>query len=235
MQAARTGDRAGMQRWLERADLYYDGNDSPLIALTKGQANYHLGDYPAAAEAFKALRAQYGDRPFKEENPDFLRLAKGQQPLGDVPEPSTNASAGALVLDDATAARIDELSERGNGELDDGNWRAAADSWHEALALVPEPKSNWEAADWLWTSLADAYFAGANYRSVLENTRLALLSDTGNAFAWLRQGQALHELDQPDAAADSLTSAFMLEGLEFFEDEDPKYLAFLRERGVRGV
>ncbi|XSS47193.1 hypothetical protein ACQBAU_03945 [Propionibacteriaceae bacterium Y2011] len=43
-----------------------------------------------------------------------------------------------------------------------------------------------------------------------------------------RSGPA--RLRQPDRATEALPSAYMLEGPEFFEDEDPRYLSFLAGR-----
>lgn len=50
----------------------------------------------------------------------------------------------------------------------------------------------------------------------------------GNPFLHLRLGQCQLELGNNDQAADELTRAYMAEGTTIFQDEDPKYLAFLK-------
>ncbi|MBD0405310.1 hypothetical protein [Flammeovirga sp. EKP202] len=51
-----------------------------------------------------------------------------------------------------------------------------------------------------------------------------------NPFVHLRKGQCHFELQQLDKSADSLTRAYMLEGKEIFEDEEPKYIEFLKTK-----
>jgi hypothetical protein len=53
---------------------------------------------------------------------------------------------------------------------------------------------------------------------------------TGNPFLHLRLGQCRFELGDLDRAADELARAYMGDGEDVFEDEAPKYLAFLKTR-----
>jgi hypothetical protein len=52
----------------------------------------------------------------------------------------------------------------------------------------------------------------------------------GNPFLHLRFGQILFESGDHDLAADELIRAYMGAGDEIFENEDPKYLNFLKTR-----
>jgi hypothetical protein len=52
-----------------------------------------------------------------------------------------------MTLSDDVLERIESLSERGDALLEDrGDWRAAAAVWSQALDLLPDPKTQWEAA-----------------------------------------------------------------------------------------
>ena len=50
----------------------------------------------------------------------------------------------------------------------------------------------------------------------------------GNPFLHLRLGQIEFELGNAEASANELTRAFAIEGSGIFDDEDPKYFAFLK-------
>jgi hypothetical protein len=52
----------------------------------------------------------------------------------------------------------------------------------------------------------------------------------GNPFLHLRLGQCRFELGDLDRAADELARAYMADGEDVFDGEDPKYLAFLKTR-----
>lgn len=52
----------------------------------------------------------------------------------------------------------------------------------------------------------------------------------GNPFVHLRLGQAQFELGDMTRAADELARAYMGAGDEIFEEQDPKYLAFLKTK-----
>jgi hypothetical protein len=52
---------------------------------------------------------------------------------------------------------------------------------------------------------------------------------TANPFVLIRLGEVLFELGDMEGAKEYLLRAFMMEGSEIFEAEDPKYLEFLQE------
>jgi len=51
----------------------------------------------------------------------------------------------------------------------------------------------------------------------------------GNPFIHLRLGQVQFELGNLERARDELARAYMGRGPEIFDQDDPKYLAFIRE------
>jgi hypothetical protein len=50
----------------------------------------------------------------------------------------------------------------------------------------------------------------------------------GNPFIHLRLGQCQFEIGNLKRAADELARAFLMEGLALFEDEDPKYIEWIK-------
>ncbi|MFO0797023.1 MAG: hypothetical protein U0804_06065 [Gemmataceae bacterium] len=117
--------------------------------------------------------------------------------------------------------------------------RADAEDDSEALALfqaawdlLPDPKTEWERASQLLGGIADSHFHLGAFESCRRAMQEAMRSGSGpeNPFVCLRLGQCHLELGDERGAANWLTGALMGGGLEMFEEEDPKYWAFLRER-----
>jgi hypothetical protein len=97
--------------------------------------------------------------------------------------------------------------------------------------LLPEPKTDWEAATWILGAIGDANFLGKDYLAGRENLSMAMHCPDaiGNPFLHLRLGQCQFELGNLDRAADELARAYMGAGDEIFEGAE-KYLAFLKTR-----
>jgi tetratricopeptide (TPR) repeat protein len=109
-------------------------------------------------------------------------------------------------------------------------WHKARAALEQALALLPEPKWKWEASTWIFTVLGDIEFQAGNYDPAREAFRQAMLGPgaIGNPFLHLRRGQTFFELGEMKWATDELAGAYMLEGKEIFEDQDPKYFEYLK-------
>lgn len=135
-------------------------------------------------------------------------------------------------MDDELYKTITGLCDQGNELCDEEKYAAALEPFGEALALIPRPLENWEASTWVLAALGDCSFLTGNYEKAREYLAMAMHCPgaLGNPFIHLRLGQAQYELKNMDRAADELMRAYMGEGEEFFSDEDPKYLAFLRTR-----
>ncbi|MCL2871783.1 MAG: tetratricopeptide repeat protein [Betaproteobacteria bacterium] len=134
-------------------------------------------------------------------------------------------------LPDAIYQRVTELSEKANEAIESGRPQNAIAPLEQALELLPSPQSDWEAWTWLNASLGQAYFD-------LQDFQLAKISfldarsgpdGLANPYILLRLGECLFELGDHDAAKNFLTQAYMTEGVELFSDENPKYIAFLRQ------
>lgn len=133
-------------------------------------------------------------------------------------------------LDDALHAQITELSQDGNLLFDDGDLKGAVAKFDAAWALLPEPKNQWEAALWLLAAKGDVHFARQQYSEVVDVLMRAAMCPDGmeNPFIHLRLGQAYFELGDQMRASNELTMAYMAAGADIFEDEDPKYLDYLK-------
>jgi tetratricopeptide (TPR) repeat protein len=141
-----------------------------------------------------------------------------------------------MELSEAAFSKVTELSERGNELLDEGKWREAVEVWTKALDLVPEPKTDWEAATWLYTSIGDAYFEGAEYADAAHALYEALNCPDGqtNAFIHYTLGQSLLKLDDEEKGVASLLQAYMLDGTNLFDDDEEgkEGLRLLAERNL---
>lgn len=138
-----------------------------------------------------------------------------------------------MKLSDHISDRIDELSERGNLLLDEGgDWEGAVEVWKQALALLPPPVTDWEAATWLNASIGEAYYAGGQSEDALAYLFDALNCPDGhmNPFILLRVGQILVDQGRTDEGVEQLLRAYMLDGEDVFEEGGERYLQLLRDR-----
>ncbi|MGO4701257.1 tetratricopeptide repeat protein [Dyella sp. 2RAB6] len=137
-----------------------------------------------------------------------------------------------MSIPEAQMADIERLCAEGDGLVEQGQFGEAYKSYMAALQLVPEPAEQFEATTWILAALGDLYFGAADYHQVV-----TVLSDAmhcpgaiGNPFLHLRLGQAQLEVGNEERAADELCRAYMGGGGEIFEEDDPKYFAFLKTR-----
>jgi tetratricopeptide (TPR) repeat protein len=135
-------------------------------------------------------------------------------------------------LSDEVHERIESLSEEGDNLADEERYADALQRYWAAWDLLPEPQTSWEAATWLLGAIGDANFLGGDFAAGRDNLSLAMHCPEaiGNPFLHLRLGQCQFELGDLDRAADELARAYMGGGADVFDDEPPKYFAFLKER-----
>jgi tetratricopeptide (TPR) repeat protein len=137
-----------------------------------------------------------------------------------------------MELDDAIYNRIKELSELGDAAVDAGDYAEAITNYEAALAILPKPITEWDAATWLLTALGEAYFFAEDHQNAYNALSQAMHCPgaIGNPFVHLRLGQVQFELGNDIIAADELTRAYMGGGVEIFKREDSKYLEFVKSR-----
>jgi len=135
-------------------------------------------------------------------------------------------------LDDKIYAKIKEYCKSGDQLAEGQNYRSAIADYNKAWKLVPEPKNEWNASTWILAAIGDSSFLGGFYSSAKSALEYALTcpDGLGNAFIHLRLGQVLFELNELDKSAEELIRAYMGDGAEIFQSEDPKYFDFLRTR-----
>ena len=135
-------------------------------------------------------------------------------------------------LSDATYEQIQRLSAEGDALAEAGRYPEALTKYWSAWGLLPEPQDDWEAATWLLAAIGDANFLGGDYEAGRDNLSNAMHCPgaIGNPFLHLRLGQCQFELGNEDRAANELARAYMGGGHEIFEDQNPKYLTFLKTK-----
>ena len=128
--------------------------------------------------------------------------------------------------------KIDKLAIQANEMIEQDDFELAYEAVMKALELIPEPVSSYTEATWLFATLGDIFFLSEDFEQSLDAFSDAVNSadGLGNPFIHLRLGQCKFELAILDDAADELIRAYMAEGFEIFENEDPKYLEFLKTR-----
>lgn len=104
--------------------------------------------------------------------------------------------------------------------------------WTEALELLPEPKTQWEAALWLYASIGDAYRAAGDLPAAQEALFDALNCPDGHAnpLVLLRLGQTLADRGEVDRGTEYLLRAHILYGTDVFDEDEQPYLKLLRDR-----
>jgi len=129
-------------------------------------------------------------------------------------------------------AKIKELCARGDQHAEANQFTEALTAYWSAWDLIPEPKTDWEAATWVLAAIGDADFLSRDYGAGRDNlsNAMACPGGIGNPFLHLRLGQCQFEVGELDCAADELMRAYALAGPDIFKDQDPKYLTFLKTR-----
>ncbi len=141
-----------------------------------------------------------------------------------------------MELPDELYEQIENLSEAGNNCSDEGDYSGAIEQWLQALALIPHPQQDWEAATWLHASLGEAYYQSGDYGMAKDALLNALNcpDGQGNAFIHYMLGKTLVRLNDA-GAVDELLRAYMLDGVDIFdsdEDEGPDSLQLLEDKGL---
>jgi tetratricopeptide (TPR) repeat protein len=114
-------------------------------------------------------------------------------------------------LPDETHESIKTLCEKGDALAEDGKYSEALEQYWAAWDLLPEPRTDWEAATWILAAIGDANFLGGNFIAGRDNLSMAMHCPdaVGNPFLHLRLGQCQFELGNLDRAADELARAYM--------------------------
>jgi hypothetical protein len=128
--------------------------------------------------------------------------------------------------------KVDQLFTKGEEFADDEEYTKALDRFQAAWNLLPEPKDDQEPAIQVLAAIADCHFYLGAWDACREAVQHAFRcgAELDNPFLRLRLGQSLYELGDEREAANWLVPVYLTEGREPFEDDDPKYLEFFRNK-----
>jgi hypothetical protein len=126
---------------------------------------------------------------------------------------------------------VARLFAEGEALIDDEQDEAALGRFQAAWELLPEPKDKHEQSIQLLAAIADCRFVQGDWDRCRQAVQHAFRcgGDTSNTFLRLRLGQSLFELGDAEAA-NWLAPVYIEDGKEPFEQDDPKYLAFVRSK-----
>ena len=136
-----------------------------------------------------------------------------------------------MELNDKIYDEIVALCEAGDEYCEEEKYDIAIQKYQSALALIPEPKYDWEASTWVYVAIGDAYYMQDKYSDSLNyfSESLKCPDGTTNPFILLRLGECYYELGNIDQAKEYLLRAFMLEGEEIFDGECEKYFELIQD------
>jgi len=141
-----------------------------------------------------------------------------------------------MELEDNIYNQIVSLAEEGDDFAEKEIFGSAISKYNEALDLLPEPKTDWEAATWLYVALGDALFSEKDFDAALDAYEKALISPegTGNPYVWFCLGEVFYALGNFEKAKTHFMSAYLLDGEEIFKDTKPVYISLITDEIAKG-
>jgi tetratricopeptide (TPR) repeat protein len=133
---------------------------------------------------------------------------------------------------DTRADDPESLFEDGESFMDSEQYPEALRRFRAAWDALAEPKGEQGRAIQILAAIADCHFYTGNWEECHNVMQQALRcgADIGNPFVRLRLGQSLYELGNEQEAANWLVPVYLMNGRAPFEDDDPKYLEFFRDK-----
>ncbi|MGV0104625.1 tetratricopeptide repeat protein [Nostoc sp. DSM 114167] len=133
-------------------------------------------------------------------------------------------------IDDNSYSKILNFCKQGDTYAEQKEFAQAIESYHQAFDLIPEPFEAYAASTWVLTAIGESYLLMGDYENASHALQEAMYCPNaiGNPYIHLKLGQAQFELENFERAQDELARAYMIEGKEIFNDEDPKYYEYLK-------
>ncbi|MCI0570063.1 MAG: hypothetical protein L0Y66_04865 [Myxococcaceae bacterium] len=135
-------------------------------------------------------------------------------------------------MDSGTYLRLKALCDEGEALFGARSYAKALERYRAARRILPEPIDEHEASTWVLAAIGDTLFQlgrHAEARPVLHDALLCP-DALSNPFFQLRLGQVELELGNEVLATDHLAAAYLMDGRDVFEGEDPKYLTYVLAR-----
>ncbi len=134
-------------------------------------------------------------------------------------------------LEGEVVHRIRALCDHAETFVTIGEYPFAISKFFEALSLIPDPKFEYKAATWIYTSIGEVYWKMKDYNNAGVSYLKAFKSVGGESsgIVNLRLGQCLCECGETTMAAEYLSHAYMLDGETAFDGYDPKYYELIRK------
>lgn len=129
-----------------------------------------------------------------------------------------------MKLNFIQSKKIDKFCKNALNYLERNNWQEAIDQYSKVIEILPEPKKNWDAYNWVYTTIGDIYFINEEYEKARIFLSKSYLNDEVNAFLFLRLGQVLYYLNEIAEAQQLLQKAYDMEGETIFECEDELFI-----------
>lgn len=135
-----------------------------------------------------------------------------------------------MELSESLHREVRQLGELADSLIEQERYENAIAKFEEAKDLLPEPKTQWDAFSWLMAGIGDAYFLSQQWEKAKEHFLESAqdVESLSNPFIQIRLGQCFFELDDRPKALDHLMRAYMMEGLDIFEEEPKHYYEFLQ-------
>ena len=126
---------------------------------------------------------------------------------------------------------IERICRAADDFLDEGNTKEAYRKYKEALDIIPNPKTSYETATWIFVSIGDLFFKNKQYDMARDYFFEAKNCPNGvsNPYVLFRLGQSLVETKDNNQAREFLLRAYMLVGDDIFWDEDEKYYDVIKD------
>ena len=136
-----------------------------------------------------------------------------------------------MQLNKSYTEDIERICRAADDFLDEGNTKEAYRKYKEALDIIPNPKTSYETATWIFVSIGDLFFKNKQYDMARDYFFEAKNCPNGvsNPYVLFRLGQSLVETKDNNQAKEFLLRAYMLVGEDIFWDEDEKYYNVIKD------
>ncbi|MCF6345556.1 MAG: tetratricopeptide repeat protein [Thiomicrorhabdus sp.] len=136
-------------------------------------------------------------------------------------------------LDDNSpeAKAIFSFGDLGGLAYEKEDFESAIQFYQKAWDAIPEPKKEWDLAHWIMNSIGEGFYDLGKLDQAIEYLKEALTCYRGDVDSRINfsLGRAYYDKDSIEQATLFLQTAWDLSEGRAFQDEDSKYLYFLKK------